>query len=200
MRQAIGGLQLISQALRSNPDIQQSLVVYEVKSPLRITYDSRYIYSPTDDCSDIVQELDRIASEFISGLQRSLYGTSSSTALEFVLRHVPISDTRTTSVITITDGFSDENENARIATLENGIKTNRKVNFFSVGVRNNNPIDEKNMPKFQAELLALAGSDESRRSNIDGSDITNKLVEILENADVLCTSQGMKRYTPYSVK
>ncbi len=112
-------------------------------------------------------------------------------ALKFLGDNVNFVPGRRTSIITIQDGYSNDDD--RIVRIKydqiNKIKT-RNINFYSAGIRAQ--IREDTRSRVAEELLALAEGNPRHTFYVDGTEFVDALTNLLVYNDILCASQGMK--------
>lgn len=199
----IGSLQLFANALRDFPDIRLAMVHYKInasrtakESPY--SQDSGFIYNYSDSCPEAVSKLDDYAGSKLIENSRS-FETESYKALKFIAEEVPINPTRKTSIITITDSYSDEVANIKelIGTEVNKIKNKSRnppltgtpnARFFCINIDAQHTGNDEII---EEEYAALADGEMNFRTT-DFNHTVDTLLRILNDSNILCLGQGKR--------
>ena len=205
----IRALQLLKGTLDNNEaNIHMAVVLYpyiytSAFAKQKPDRDSKFLFGLQSSCEDAAKELEDLAKS-LAGDQSE--GTNVTTALKFLDKN--IDSTRSAAVVTIASGFSDGYGNpldkttpiyppTLIGRAMNEMQTDKQgIRFFAAGDRDSS----QNAKKFNLELMALSENDVSRLEEMGPNDpsvnFISKVIDLLENGNILCSDQGKKlRFT-----
>ena len=197
--------QYIFASLKKNGNNMKSeLILYPIENSHGYTGPQDFINEGMT-CEKAAEELEGFAKDIPESVRPLSRITRADIAMEYLEQHMSTRSTsgnKLTTVITITDGPSDEDDKTHEELVEdiknaiNGIKSDNpsiEFKFLSVGAIQD---DVRKDPtglgnKFTDELETLADSDPNNYVEVDNvKDLSSRIISILQNNNILCDEQG----------